>query len=174
DLRCAGLEDIAVNPGTKARPHHSRPDERAQDDDERLLHMLCAGSGRDHHVSRALAVEHVPARREGPALSHLGVVDGAHPIITVGAPTAIDAPHAHESPCRTAGRPWIITELDPATNGDDGKCPVLGGMTQACMSPMTAAGIPAIITVDTPGPTTVPPCTVVSPTRPAAGIVSPN
>ncbi len=45
-----------------------------------------------------------------------------------------------------------------------------GGKAQTWLSVATAAGIPAIRTVGTPGPTIVPPCVVVSVTRAAAGI----
>jgi hypothetical protein len=39
------------------------------------------------------------------------------------------------------------------------------------MSPTTAAGLPPIITVETPGPVIVPPWLLISPTQAAAGIV---
>jgi hypothetical protein len=38
------------------------------------------------------------------------------------------------------------------------------------MSPITAAGMPPMSTVDTPGPVTVPGWAVVSPTRAAGGM----
>jgi hypothetical protein len=46
----------------------------------------------------------------------------------------------------------------------------VGTIAQICISPTTAAGIPAIITLLTPGPITVPPCAVLSPTLAAGGI----
>jgi hypothetical protein len=46
----------------------------------------------------------------------------------------------------------------------------LGGITHTWLSSATAAGIPPINTVADPGPTIVPPCTVVSPTLAAAGM----
>jgi hypothetical protein len=43
--------------------------------------------------------------------------DGPHPIITVGLPTAAEAPHRHTSPTRKAGRPPIITVVLPMGTG---------------------------------------------------------
>lgn len=75
---------------------------------------------------------------------------GAHWIITVGLPTAADAPHRQVSPTRRAGRPDIIAVELPIGNGlTVGTWPG-GGIGQTCKSPTTAAGLPPIITVGTP------------------------
>src|SRR5665647_835530 len=152
------------------RSHQPGADAGAQQHPHGLLHVLDAlGDRQDGGIG---AVGELPPRREGPAAPQLGVV-GDHAITTVGQPTGTLAPHPQESLARRAGRPLIITVPDPATNGEEGMCDG-GGMGQACMSPRTAAGIPPIRTVDTPGPTTVPPWTVGSPTRAAAGMTPPS
>src|SRR5574343_1929143 len=92
-----------------------------------------------------------------------------HPIITVGLPSAADAPQAQVSPTRSAGLPPIITVALPIKNGlADGPC--WGGKGQLCKSPSTAAGLPPIVTVGTPGPVIEPPWLLMSPTQAAAGI----
>src|SRR5262245_6742664 len=90
-------------------------------------------------------------------------------MITVGAPTAAPAPQMQTSDVRTAGRPPTRTVALPAGNGLVGGCPVAGGSAHTCRSPITAAGMPAISTVATPGPVMVPPCVLTSPTRAAGG-----
>lgn len=57
----------------------------------------------------------------------------------------------------------------PERKGDDGKW-AGGGIGHVCRSPSTAAGIPPIITVGTPGPVTTPPWLVGSPTLAAAAM----
>jgi hypothetical protein len=52
------------------------------------------------------------------------------------------------------------------TNG----CADDGGIEHWCVSNMTAAGAPPILTVGTPGPVIEPPCVVLSLTLAAAGI----
>jgi hypothetical protein len=95
-----------------------------------------------------------------------------YPAITFDAPAAILAPHAAISPTRSNGLPPTITVELPAVKGVVVGCGVAGVGTIAhkCISPTTAAGIPAISTLLTPGPITDPPCAVVSPTLAAGGI----
>lgn len=94
-------------------------------------------------------------------------------MITVGEPTADIAPQMHASVVLNAGRPLMRTVVLPIGNALTGMCDG-GGITHACMSPTTAAGIPPTSTVDTPGPVIVPPCVVTSPTRAAGGTSSPQ
>ena len=90
-------------------------------------------------------------------------------MMTVGHPTAAIAPQPHTSVVRNAGLPPISTVVLPITNGDDGIC-AGGGIGQVCKSPITAAGIPPINTVGSPGPVITPPWVVTSPTLAAAAI----
>ena len=62
----------------------------------------------------------------------------------------MEPPCAVVSPMRAAGRPEIMTVAEPLTMES-------GGPTQVHMSPNTAAGIPAMSTLGTPGPTIGPP-----------------
>jgi hypothetical protein len=84
-------------------------------------------------------------------------------------PTTAMAPQMHASVVRSAGLPAIKTVGLPAGNGLTVGTWAGGGMTQVCKSPATAAGWPPTSTVLTPGPVTVPPWFVVSPTRTADG-----
>lgn len=95
------------------------------------------------------------------------------PIRTVGQPTAALAPQRQTSVVRIAGLPQINTVVLPIINGEDVRCGVLGVGTiaQVCISPITAAGIPPIITVAAPGPVITPPCVVKSPNLAAADII---
>ena len=71
----------------------------------------------------------------------------------------IGAPHPDMSPIRSAGRLLISTVVLPIGNGVGG-CGGVDGIEHTCMSPTTAAGIPPISTVGTPGPWTTPGCPV--------------
>ena len=77
--------------------------------------------------------------------------------MTVGAPTAAIALHRQASVVRTAGRPPISTLLLPLEKGLTVGWWEMGGKTQTCKSPATAAGMPPTKTVATPGPVIVPP-----------------
>src|SRR4051794_22850447 len=90
------------------------------------------------------------------------------PISTLSAPLLAIAPQPATSPTRNAGRPLIRTVLLPFAIGEGG-CEGGGGRAQACRAPAPAAGLPAIRTVRTPGPPTVPGWLVASPIRKAAG-----
>jgi hypothetical protein len=91
-------------------------------------------------------------------------------MLTEVAPTAAMAPHAQQSVVRNAGLPPICTVALPKTKGlEVGWC-VSGGRTHTWVSDATAAGIPSMLTVATPGPIMVPPWVVTSPTRAAGGI----
>src|SRR3954447_20860694 len=71
-------------------------------------------------------------------------------MITVGAPTTIEPPWVVVSPMRAAGRLPIITFAEPIAMAS-------GGPVHTHMSPTTAAGMPLISTVGTPGPVIGPP-----------------
>src|SRR5438128_3763720 len=91
---------------------------------------------------------------------------------TLGAPVAIvaEAPcSVLASPTRAAGLPPMKTVADAVTIGPPtcGTVPLISG--QVVWSPSTAAVWPPIRTLETPGPTIVPPWFVRSPTR-AAGL----
>ena len=76
---------------------------------------------------------------------------------TVGSPTAAMAPQMQLSVVRNAGTPPMNTVPLPLGKGlAVGWC-AMGGSEHTCMSPTTAAGMPPISTVATPGPTMVPP-----------------
>jgi hypothetical protein len=77
------------------------------------------------------------------------------------------------SPTRNAGRPPIITVMLPIGNGVGGWT-AGGGKLHVWMSPTTAAGIPAMSTVGTPGPVMTPGCPVGSPTLAANGMTFPH
>jgi len=79
------------------------------------------------------------------------------PIITVGSPTTAIAPQMQASDVRNAGMPPINTVALPIGKGLAVGWWAFGGSEQTCMSPATAAGIPPVKTVPTPGPTIVPP-----------------
>ena len=83
------------------------------------------------------------------------------------------APHTAISPTRSKGLPLTITLELPAVKGVVVGCGVagVGTIAHTCISPTTAAGIPPIITLLIPGPITVPPCAVLSPTLAAGGII---
>jgi hypothetical protein len=74
------------------------------------------------------------------------------------------------SSIRRAGRPPMSTVTLPFGNGDGGCGPPGGGNEQVWTSPATAAGIPPISTVGTPGPVTTPGWAVASARRAAGGM----
>jgi len=95
-------------------------------------------------------------------------------MITVGVPTAAEAPQMHTSPTRKAGIPPIKTVVLPIGKGlTVGTWPG-GGIGQTCWSVATAAGIPPMRTVAFPGPIMVPPCVLVSVTLAAGGMATPS
>ena len=149
------VEHQLVDAAAEIRPHHALARRGLEDDagstggcPPRTATLATSPvRGSSVHRHRPAAAEKVLA---------LGCQVVAHPIITVGAPTAIafGAPASTTmSPCRAAGSPPIITVMLPTatTPPTCGFRPSTSG--QACVSDAARhAGCPPISTVGQPGP----------------------
>src|SRR6266853_2639552 len=104
-----------MNAAAKVWSHHALTRSGFENDEDRLPDIFFVGNTRDQTSTRVELYWHGPTTTKKILSFWCKSVD-AHPIITVGAPLAIESggpTSTTMSPCRAAGRPPIITVVLP-------------------------------------------------------------